>query len=132
MCSIIGVGERLHTFIFDRTFVKLAGNKDRHKISNFQFWARLDSSLWSYLPLSDKKFSLKMSCQQDTIVTFDLIIIKLADKQRRHKLSDTLKFWLDRTIHFRVACPCVPKTSYLTWGKLCEHDSAFIFNLIFL
>ena len=43
-------------FIFKQTFVKLASNKDSHKIlDKFNFCVRSDYSLRSYLPLSDEK-----------------------------------------------------------------------------
>ena len=44
-------------FIFDRIIIKVAGNQDRHK-SPAKFWAESDHSFWSYLPLSDKNFTL--------------------------------------------------------------------------
>ena len=61
------------SFIFDRIIIKVAGNQDRHKSSNefdfgpeqtthfgvtLEFRAGSDYSLWSYLPLNDKNFTL--------------------------------------------------------------------------
>ena len=45
------------SFIFDRIIIKVAGNQDRHKISD-EFDFRPDYSLWSYLPLNDENFTL--------------------------------------------------------------------------
>ena len=64
------------SFSFDRIFIKLAGNEDRHKIS-----------LWSYSPLSDKKFPYRLSA-----FIFDWIFVKLSGNEDSHKISDGFDF----------------------------------------
>ena len=51
------------TFIFHWIFVKLAGNQDRHKISDVWIPARSDQSLWSYVPFSAKRFLIYLHFQ---------------------------------------------------------------------
>ena len=44
---------------FDRIIIKVAGNQDRHESSvKFDFGPNQATSFWSYLPLSDKNFTL--------------------------------------------------------------------------
>ena len=45
-------------FFFDQIIINVAGNQDRHKLSQIRFWAKSDHSFWSYLPLSDENFTL--------------------------------------------------------------------------
>ena len=46
------------SFIFDRTIIKVVGNQGRHKSPvEFNFSAESDHLFWSYLPLSNEKFT---------------------------------------------------------------------------
>ena len=79
-------------------FIKLTGNKDRHKISDeFEFRSYLTSHLGVTCPLSGEK--------NDVSVTFDWIFVKLAGNEDRHKSSNEFEFRPDRIIHFGVIRP---------------------------
>ena len=46
------------SFFFYRTIIKVAGNQDRHeRLVEFDFVAESDHSFWSYLSLSDQRFT---------------------------------------------------------------------------
>ena len=123
MCSSTGVGERLHKIlgqigsklwfphfiVFDQIFYKLAGNEDRHKISDeFEFRPYWTAS-YGLRCLERLKIShiLRMGkwCLQASSFIFDSILIKLAGNQDRHKIWDGFEFRPDRISHFGVTCP---------------------------
>ena len=63
---------------YDSIFIKLTGNKERHKISDEVIF---DQSFLSYMPLGGEK----KWCLQLFSVTFDWIFVKLAGNEDRHK-----------------------------------------------
>ena len=44
-------------------------------------------------------------CLHASMFIIDRILVKLADNQDRHKISDVFEFWPDQTSHFGVICP---------------------------
>ena len=50
--------------------------------------------------------------------------MKLADNMDRHEIFNKFNFWPDPTIHFRVACPWVPKVA----DNLDEHKLLDMFE----
>ena len=83
-------------------FIKLTGNKDKHKIfGRVRISAGSDQSLWSHVHLSGEK----KRCLQLFSLIFDRIFVKLASKEDRHKSSNELESGPDRIIHFGVIRP---------------------------
>ena len=87
MCSIIGVGERLH---------KVLG--------------QIESKLWfpwkqkAPIDLKWVKWYLHLFS-----VVFDLILLILAGNEDMHKISDEFEFRPDRTTDYGVSCPWASK-----------------------
>ena len=85
MCSIIGVGERLH---------KVLG--------------QIGSKLWFHgnrkplLTYNGEKWCLHLF-----LVVFDPVLLILAGNENMHKISDEFKFRSDRTTDYGVSCPWV-------------------------
>ena len=139
MCSITGIGERLHkvfvqieskvwfpwqqkspidlqwgkqclhlfSFVFDQIFFKLAGNEDRHKVlDKFEFPPDRTTLYWVRCPWASKKISHRLImgkwCLQASSFIFDQVFVKLAGNQERHKISNELEFRPDRISHFGV------------------------------
>ena len=101
----------LHLFsvAFDPILFILAGNKDKHKLSDkFEFWPDR---------IFDYRVSLKIShrlimgkwCLHASLFIFDQIIIKFAGNQDRHKSSVKPDFGPNQTTLFGVICPWVTK-----------------------
>ena len=87
MCSIIGVGERLH---------KVLG--------------QIGSKLW--FPWQQKApVDLKWGkwCLHLFLVVFDPVLLILASNEDMHKISDEFEFRSDRTTDYGVSCPWVSK-----------------------
>ena len=87
MCSIIGVGERLH---------KVLG--------------QIGSKLW--FPWQQKApVDLKWGkwCLHLFLVVFDRVLLILAGNEDVHKISDEFKFRSDQTTDYGVSCPWVSK-----------------------
>ena len=87
MCSIIGVGERLH---------KVLG--------------QIGSKLW--FPWQQKApVDLKWGkwCLHLFLVVFDRVLLILAGNEDMHKISDEFEFRSDRTTDYGVSCPWVSK-----------------------
>ena len=97
------MGKRcLHLFsvVFDQIFFKLAGNEDRHKISDvFRFRPDQTTPYRVRCPWAGKW------CPQTSSFIFDQIFVKLAGNQDRHKISDEFEFLPDRVGHLGVTCP---------------------------
>ena len=67
---------------------------------------------WSYSPLSDENFSQNLQwrkCRENSALTFNWIIFKLAGNRDSKKISEGFKFRPDRTSHLEVTCAWVPK-----------------------
>ena len=80
MCSIIGVGERLH-----------------------MIWGRLDQNSGFY---GNRKPPLTYKGEND-VSTFSrlfFILLIFAGNEDMHKISDEFEFRLDRTIDYGVSC----------------------------
>ena len=87
MCSIIGVGERLH---------KVLG--------------QIGSKLW--FPWQQKApVDLKWGkwCLHLFLVVFDPVLLILAGNEDMHKILDEFEFQSDRTTDYGVSCPWVSK-----------------------
>ena len=101
-------------FIFDRSFVVLAGNEDSHKISDqLDFRPNRTIHFGVTRPWATKNFPLDLQwrkcCLDDSFFTFDRIFINLAGNQDSHKILDEIECRSDQTIHFGVTCPLVAK-----------------------
>ena len=94
-------------FIFDRIFVKLAGNQDSHKISHeFEFRLNWISHFGVTCPCGQIKFSIDVLwCLHLFLVVFDLILFILAGNEDMHKVSDEFDFRPDWTTDYGVSCP---------------------------
>ena len=108
MCSITGVGERLHYVL------RQIGSKFwcpwQQKVPIDLYWGKLCLHVFS--------------------VAFDLILLILADNEDMHKISDELKFRPDRTTDYGVSCPWESKKFPIDlW---CLHASSFIFYQIII
>ena len=115
------------TITFDRIIFKLAGYQDSHKPRQIRIPARLDYSHQSYLPLSEEKHCI-WPFPEHSLLSFNLIFMKLADNMDRHKISDEFKFRPDWTIDcsylpFSAEKPCIPP---------CPEHSPFSFDGIFM
>ena len=55
--------------------------------------------------------------------------MKVADNLDIHKISDKFELRQNRTIHFGVTCPCVPRQNLL---DLCSEHSLFSFYWMFM
>ena len=89
-------------FIIDQIFFKLAGNQDRHKISNvFKFWPDQSSHFGVICPWLLKKVTDDIV--QGIVLSF-LIFMKLADNMSRHKISQVFKNWPEWTTYNGVTC----------------------------
>ena len=100
-------------FVFVRIFVKLADNKDSHKISD-KFNLGLDRTIHFGVtcPWAMKNFPIDLQwrkCQEDSAFTYDQIIFELAGNQDSHKILDEFEFRPHQTLHFGVTCPLVLK-----------------------
>ena len=87
MCSIIGVGERLH---------KVLG--------------QIGSKLW-FTWQQKAPVDLKWGkwCLHLFLVVFDPVLLILASNEDMHKISDKFEFRSDRTTDYGVSCPWVSK-----------------------
>ena len=83
MCSITGVGERLHK-VLGQIGSKLCVHGNRKPPLAFN---------------GENDFSTFFS------VVFNLILFILAGNEDRHKISDEFEFRPDRTIDYGVSCP---------------------------
>ena len=110
MCSITGVGERLHNVL-----------------------RQIGSKLWCLrqqkAPIEEGKLCLHLFS-----VAFDLILLTLAGNEDMHKISDEFEFRPDRTTDYGVSCPWTSKKNShrLIMGKWCLHASSFIFDGIII
>ena len=52
---------------------------------------------------------LQDSALEHCLFSFDWLFMEVADNLDRHKISDKLEFRHDRSVHFGVTCPWVPK-----------------------
>ena len=95
-------------------FIKLTGNKDRHKISDeFEFRSYLTSHFGVMCPLSGEKNDVSSFSQSPLIGSLSnlrvtrtgRIFVKLAGNEDRHKSSNEFEFRPDRIIHFGVIRP---------------------------
>ena len=102
--------------VFDWILFILAGNENRHKISDkFEFRPVRTTDYEVSCPWASKNFSI-----------FYQIIIKVAGNQDRHKSLDKFDFEPDQTSHFAVTCLEWRKfytleLEYL-WGQSANHD----------
>ena len=110
-------------FIFDRIFVKLAGNQDSHKISDeFEFQPDRISHFGVTCPCGRIKFSIDiLRCLHLFSVVFEPILFILAGNEAMHKILGEFDFRPDWTIDHR-----------LIMEKWCLQASSFIFDLIFV
>ena len=94
-------------FIFDWTFVKLAGNQDSHIISDeFEFWLDRISHFGVTCPCGRIKFSLDiLRCLHLFSVVFDPILFILAGNENMHKISEEFDFRPDWSTDYGVSCP---------------------------
>ena len=105
-------------FIFDRIFIKVAGNQARYKISDeFDFGP-------------DRTVHVGVTCPLTPSV-FDRIFVRIAGYEDRHTISDEFDFGPDRTIHCEVTRSWVTKIFPidLRWRKCCSEDSFLQFWL---
>ena len=65
-------------------------------------------SFWCHLPFGAEKPNIR-PCPEHILFSFDGIFMKVADNLERHKISDEFRLRQNRTIHFGVTCPWVPK-----------------------
>ena len=134
MCSITGVGERLHKF-FLANWIKNSGYHGNRKhpltyngendVSTFSRLFLIRSFLYLQVTRTCIKSRTSSNFGQIRLLTscpraskkvpikwenassfiFDRIIIKVAGNQDRHKSSDEFDFRPDQTSHFGVICP---------------------------
>ena len=77
-------------FSFDQKFIRLADNKDRHKISdNFDFGPLLTISMSRTRHFVSSRHTIGKCCPDDSDFSFDRDLLK-----DRHKISDKLDFGL--------------------------------------
>ena len=74
------------SFIFDRIIIKVAGNHDRHKsLVEFEFGLNQTTHFGSYLPLSDKNFTvLNWNISE---ASWPILIIFSSSEPKAHKVS---------------------------------------------
>ena len=116
------------SFIFDRIFIKLAGNQDSHKISD-EFEFRLDRirHFGVTCPCGWIKFSIDILwCLHLSSVVFDPILFILAGNEEMHKISDEFDFQPDWTTNYGVS------SHRLIMGKWFLQASSLIFYRIFV
>ena len=99
--------------VFYQIFFKLAGNEDRHTISDeFKFRPDRTTPYRVRCSWASEKISHRLTmgkwCLQASSFIFDPIFIKLTGNQERHKISDEFKFRPDWISHLGVTCP---------WGR---------------
>ena len=87
------------SLLFLSDLFRLAGNEDRHEISDdFEF-----------LPDRTTPYRVRCImgkwCLQASSIIFNWIFVKLAGNHDRHKISDEFEFRPDRINHFGVMCP---------------------------
>ena len=96
-------------FIFDRIFIKLAGNRGSHKFSDeFEFRRGLTIHFGVTCPWESKKPNT-WPCPIDSDFIFDQMFFELAGYEDSYKISDKFDFEPDRTIFFGITCPWVRK-----------------------
>ena len=71
----------------------------------------------------------KKSCGHNGAFLFDIIFVKLADNEDRHKISDEFECGSDLFINFRVTCPWAAKLFPIL---IMENNIAFSFHWIFV
>ena len=108
------------SFIFYRIFVKLAGNKDSHKISDeFEFQLDRISHFGVTCPCGRIKFSTDILwCLHLFSVVFYPILFILAGNENIHKISDEFDFRPYWTTDYGVSCPWASKNFTLFSGTV--------------
>ena len=113
---------------FNWIFAKLAGNRDRHKISDeFEFGPGRAFTM-TYLPLSVPiDFEWGKWCLHLSSVTMNSVFIKLISKEDRYKIFGLVRILV--TSHFEVTCPLAVKKkspAFLNhlWLDLCQSCSS--------
>ena len=111
-------------FIIDWIFLKLAGNQNRHKISD-EFDIQPDRAIRFGVirPWVPKKYHRVITgkcCKYNSTFISDWILVKFAGNHDRHTISNEFEFWPDPFINFGVICPLVPE-------KCFEDNSPFIY-----
>ena len=104
---------QLFSVSFDEIFVKLTGNKDRHKSSEWvRNWARSGYmySLRGYSPFTWRKWCLHLFS-----VTLNSMSIKFKGNEDRHKILDKVELRPDLINHFCVTYP------WVVWKKMIIH-----------
>ena len=89
MCSVIGVGERLH-----KVFV----------IAYLFTLCRLDQNWFPWQQKAPIDLSWGKWCLPLFSFVFDPIFLILAGNEDMHKISDEFEFWPDRTTDYGVSC----------------------------
>ena len=123
------------SFIFDRTFVKFAGNQNSHKISDeFEFRLNRISHFGVTCSCGRIKFSIDILwCLHLFSVVFDPILFILAGNEDMHKVSEEFDSRPDWTTDYGVSCLERLKISHrLIMGKRCLQARSFIFDRIFV
>ena len=111
MCSITGMGERLH---------KVLG--------------QIGSKLWfQWQQKAPIDLYWGKRCLHLFSVVFDPILFILAGNEDMYKISDEFEFRPDRTTAYGVSCTWASKKFHrLIMGKCCLHASSFIFDRIII
>ena len=106
----------LFSVTMNSIFIKLTGNKDRHKI-----FGRVRISAGSDQSLELRAHELwKKWCLQLFSLTCDQIFVKLAGKEDRHKSSNELEFGPDQIIHFWSYSPLSEEFISPAWSQVSD------------